>query len=62
MVACITRIQSSLNFLLNQIFICYSHSQILDLSHMLKLFLCYSYIQILVCILVPRHQHVLSFL
>jgi hypothetical protein len=45
-----------------QILICYFRSQILELWHIFKWFVSYFYIPILACILVPRHQHILSFL
>jgi hypothetical protein len=62
MVACITRIQSPPNFLLNQNFICYCHSQIFALWYIFKWSVSYFYIPILACILVPRHQYILRFL
>jgi hypothetical protein len=57
-VASITRVQSSLNFLLNQILICYYRFQIFELWHIFEGSVCYLYVPISPCILVTIQQHV----
>jgi hypothetical protein len=60
MLASITQIEYVPSFLVNQILICYCHSQIFELYLIFKCSITSLYVMILFCILVTAYQHILS--
>jgi hypothetical protein len=56
MVASVTQNLFSSNFLLNQVLVCYSRTQIAGLCQILKISVSYFYVLILACMLVTREQ------
>jgi hypothetical protein len=60
MIARITQIQYTLNFLMNEILICYFHPQINELCHIFKGSITYLYVLIFPCILVTRYINILQ--
>jgi hypothetical protein len=58
----VTRIQSAFKFPLNQILICYCHSQIFELCRIFKLSVSSLCVIIVPCILMMRQQHIWIFL
>jgi hypothetical protein len=62
MIAIIPLLQSALNFFLKRIFICSSCSKIFLMLHPINVFIVYIYVLILRCILISRHDHILSFI
>ena len=62
MIASIPQIQSAHNFLTNVILIYYSPPQIFELLHTFEGFITYLYVVLLSCILISRHNRILSVL
>jgi hypothetical protein len=60
MVAVVSKIQSALNFFVSIVLICYGRYLTFELCHIFKAVILY--IIVLSCILVTRHEHIISFL